>query len=50
MKTRTLILAFAILAITETHATTITFLQFDDLHAHLTPHKDLVAENGQTAV
>ncbi len=50
MKPRALILALAILAITETHASTITFLQFDDLHAHLTPHKDLVAENGQTAV
>jgi sulfur-oxidizing protein SoxB len=25
-------------------------MQFDDLHAHLTPHKDLIAQNGQTVV
>lgn len=28
-------------------ANTVTLLHFNDLHAHLTPHMDLVAENGK---
>ena len=50
MKTRTLLLSLALAFATTAQATTVTFMQFDDLHAHLTPHKDLIAQNGQTAV
>jgi sulfur-oxidizing protein SoxB len=50
MKRIALLISLAFCAVTNASATTITFMQFDDLHAHLTPHKDLVAQNGQTAV
>lgn len=50
MKTRMLILSLALVFASSAQAATITFMQFDDLHAHLTPHKDLIAQNGQTVV
>ena len=37
-----LIVSTAFAASAQTNVTTIQFLQFDDLHAHLTPHKALV--------
>ena len=50
MKTSSLLLSFLFTVTVSAQATTVTFMQFDDLHAHLTPHKDLVAQNGQTTV
>lgn len=50
MKSRTLLLSIALAFVSTSQAATVTFMQFDDLHAHLTPHKGLIAQNGQTIV
>lgn len=50
MKSCTLLLSLALVFASASQATTVTFIQFDDLHAHLTPHKDLITRDGQTAV
>ena len=50
MKIHTLLLSLTFAFVSTTQAAIVTFMQFDDLHAHLTPHKDLIAQNGQTIV
>ena len=50
MKQLALLVGLAISTMANTQAATVTFMQFDDLHAHLTPHKDLVAQNGKTSI
>ena len=43
-------LAFASISIAHSAPTTITFLQLNDLHAHLTAHADYIKENGQQVI
>ena len=50
MKRLAILISLAVASLAEAHATTITLMQFDDLHAHLTPHYDLIAQSGQTKV
>lgn len=50
MKNCTWLLSLAFAFTAPAQAATLTFMQFDDLHAHLTPHKDLITLNGQATV
>ena len=50
MKRIALLIGLTLASIAEAQTTTITLMQFDDLHAHLTPHSDLIAQGNQTSI